>query len=105
MQRADRVLAMLGMAARAGAIVPGTERVREAARSGSLRLAVVAADASANSRDKLLPLLMGRDVPHVVRYSRVELGGAVGRSALGAVGIVDAALAGRLTVLLEEDGR
>ncbi|HSJ07829.1 MAG TPA: ribosomal L7Ae/L30e/S12e/Gadd45 family protein [Longimicrobiales bacterium] len=105
MQRADRVLAMLGMAARAGAVVPGTERVREAARAGTLRLAVVAADASANSRDKLLPLLAGRDVPHVVRYSRVELGGAVGRSALGAVGIVDAALAGRLRDLLEEDGR
>jgi ribosomal protein L7Ae-like RNA K-turn-binding protein len=105
MQQADRVLAMLGLAARAGAIVPGTERVREAARGGTLQLALVAADASANSRDKLLPLLMRREVPHVVRYSRLELGGAVGRSALGAVGIVDAALAGRLMDLLKEDGR
>jgi hypothetical protein len=33
----DRSLALLGMATRAGAVVPGTERVREAARSGSLR--------------------------------------------------------------------
>jgi ribosomal protein L7Ae-like RNA K-turn-binding protein len=45
------------MATRAGAVMPGTERVREAARGGHAPLAVMASDASDNSRGKLLPLL------------------------------------------------
>jgi ribosomal protein L7Ae-like RNA K-turn-binding protein len=102
MVAADRFLSLLGMATRAGAVVPGTERVREAARNATLRLAVIAADASDNSRGKLLPLLDARAVPYVIRFDRVELGAAVGRSPLGAVGVLDKALADRLQVLLRD---
>ncbi|HSJ09144.1 MAG TPA: ribosomal L7Ae/L30e/S12e/Gadd45 family protein [Longimicrobiales bacterium] len=90
---------MLGMAARAGAVVPGTERVRLAARSGELRFAVIAADVSENSLDKLLPTLAARGISHVVRYDRGELGAAVGRGPLSAVGVLDAKLADRLQAL------
>jgi ribosomal protein L7Ae-like RNA K-turn-binding protein len=99
----DRALGLLGMATRAGAVVPGTERVREAARAGTLRLAVVALDASENSRGKLLPLLAARGISHVIRYERNELGAAVGRGPLGAVGVLDAALADRLRVLMGDE--
>jgi ribosomal protein L7Ae-like RNA K-turn-binding protein len=102
MVAADRFLSLLGMATRAGAVVPGTERVREAARNETLRLAVIAADASDNSRGKLVPLLDARAVPYVIRFDRVELGAAVGRSPLGAVGVLDKALADRLQVLLRD---
>jgi ribosomal protein L7Ae-like RNA K-turn-binding protein len=103
MPATDRVLSMLGMAMRAGAVVPGTERVREAARGDSLQLAVIAADASANTRAKLLPLLAARGITQVVRYKRAELGAAVGRGPLGAVGVLDRALADRLLGLLDGD--
>jgi ribosomal protein L7Ae-like RNA K-turn-binding protein len=99
----DRALGLLGMATRAGAVVPGTERVREAARAGTLRLAVVALDASENSRGKLLPLLAARGISHVIRFERNELGAAVGRGPLGAVGVLDAALADRLRVLMGDE--
>ncbi|HEX6307923.1 MAG TPA: ribosomal L7Ae/L30e/S12e/Gadd45 family protein [Longimicrobiales bacterium] len=99
----DRALALLGMATRAGAVMPGTERVREAARAGTLRLAVIAADASGNSRGKLLPLLAARGISHVIRFERSELGAAVGRGPLSAVGVVDGALAARLLALLAGD--
>jgi ribosomal protein L7Ae-like RNA K-turn-binding protein len=102
MQAADRALGLLGMSARAGAVVPGTGRVREAARGGSLRLAVLATDASENSRDKLVPLLEATGIPHVFRYDRNELGTAVGRSPLSAVGILDEGLADRLLALLRD---
>lgn len=103
MPATDRVLGMLGMAMRAGAVVPGTERVREAARGDSLQLALIAADASANTRGKLLPLLAARGITHVVRYERAELGAAVGRGPLGAVGVLDRMLADRLLGLLDGD--
>jgi ribosomal protein L7Ae-like RNA K-turn-binding protein len=100
MPAADRALGLLGMATRAGAAVPGTDRVREAARAGTLRLAVLATDASDNSRGKLLPLLAARGISHVMRYDRVALGAAVGRGPLSAVGVLDAGLADRLQTLL-----
>lgn len=96
------MLGLLGMATRAGAVVPGTDRVREAARAGTLRLAVMASDASDNSRGKLLPLLEARGISHVIRYERNELGAAIGRGPLSAVGVVDAALADRLLALLDD---
>jgi ribosomal protein L7Ae-like RNA K-turn-binding protein len=93
------------MATRAGSVVPGTERVREAARAGTLQLAVVASDASENSRGKLLPLLIARGISHVIRYERDELGAAIGRGPVSAVGVTDAALAARLETLMVAEGR
>ena len=98
----DRTLGFLGMAARAGAIVTGTDRVREAARGEGLRLVLLATDASENSREKLVPLLTARGISHVIRYERNELGAAVGRGPLSAVGVLDRALADRLQVLLRD---
>jgi ribosomal protein L7Ae-like RNA K-turn-binding protein len=100
MREADPVLALLGLATRAGAVVPGTARVREAVAAGTLGYVVVAADASANAQDKLLPLLERRAVPHVVRYERATLGGAVGKAGLSAVGIADRGFAVKLEDLI-----
>jgi len=97
--REVELLRLLGLAARAGAVVPGSERVREAARAGSLRFAVVAADASGYRRDRLVPLLAGLAIPHVVAFDRLRIGHAVGRAPLGAVGITGDAFAGRLAAL------
>ena len=91
---------MLGMATRAGTVIPGTGRVRDAARAGTLRLAIVASDASENSRAKLLPLLAARGISHVIRYQRDELGAAIGRGPVSAAGVLDEALASRLVALL-----
>jgi ribosomal protein L7Ae-like RNA K-turn-binding protein len=93
---------MLGLAARAGAVVPGTDRVRVAARSGSLHFVLVASDLSDNSRDKLLPLLEARQIPYAIVSDRDALGGAVGRAPLSALGIMERKLALRVRELLEE---
>jgi ribosomal protein L7Ae-like RNA K-turn-binding protein len=89
----EAALQLLGLAARAGALLPGTERVREAARRGAVHFVIVAADTSENSNDKLLPLLEKRGVPHVVAFTRAELGVAVGHAPLSAVGITQKSLA------------
>lgn len=97
----EAALRLLGLAARAGALLPGTERVREAARRGTVRFAIVAADTSDNSNDKLLPLLSKSGVPHVVAFTRAELGAAVGHAPLSAVGITQESLAGQIAIALE----
>ena len=93
---------MLGLAARAGAVLPGTDRVREAARSDSLHFVLIASDLSDNSRDKLLPLLNARQIPYAIVSDRDALGGAVGRAPLSALGITEKKLALRVKQLLEE---
>lgn len=99
-----RALGLLGLAARARAAVPGTERVRDAARRGVVEFVVLAADASENSRGKLLPLLTRLEIPHETRFERSRLGAAVGRAPVSAVGLTDASLAARLREVLRMAG-
>lgn len=91
---------MLGLAARAGAVVPGTDRVREAARGGGLEFVLVAADASDNSRDKLLPLLQSRQISHAVLFDRAALGAAIGKAPVSALGITEEKLASRVKEMI-----
>lgn len=97
------MLQLLGLAARAGAVVPGTQPVREAVRAGRIRFALVAEDLTATGRDKLVPLLEGREVSYALGYTRAELGQAVGRGPLAAVGVTNAGFARRLRSLVEHE--
>jgi ribosomal protein L7Ae-like RNA K-turn-binding protein len=100
----DPVLQLLGLAARAGALVPGTQLVREAVRAGRVHFALVASDLTATGRDKLVPMLESREVAYGVVYSRAELGRAVGRGPLAGLGVTDEGFARRFRVLLETAG-
>ena len=97
---AERVPGLVGLAARAGAIIGGTERVREAVRDGQVKFAIVARDASANTRDKLLPLMAARGVTVVERFTRNALGEAIGRSPVSVIGVTEAALAERIRAVV-----
>lgn len=104
LRTAEPVLRLLGLAARAGGVVPGTDRVRIAVRREELQFVLVAGDASANAQDKLLPLLESRRVPYRTAFTRAEIGAAVGRSPLSAVGLIDASLAKRVSELIDPSG-
>ena len=88
-----KVAGLLGLGARGRLVVVGVEQVREAAKRGKLRLAVVAPDVSRHSKDKMLPLLKARHVTIVEGPSASALGAAVGRETTAVVGIVDRDLA------------
>ncbi|MGH7655513.1 MAG: L7Ae/L30e/S12e/Gadd45 family ribosomal protein [Gemmatimonadaceae bacterium] len=88
-----RVLGLAGLGVRGRLAVIGVERVREAASKGTLKLAIVARDASKNSLDKVVPLLEAKRVRIVDGVSAASLGAAVGRDATAVIGIVDAQLA------------
>lgn len=88
-----KVLGLAGLGVRGRLAVIGVERVREAAAKGTLKLAIVARDASKNSLDKVVPLLEAKRVRIVDGISAASLGAAVGRDATAVIGIVDAQLA------------
>ena len=100
-----RLVGLLGLGARGRLAVIGVDRVREAAFKGVLALAVVATDASENSKAKLLPLLKARRVKVIDGPGTQVLGQAVGREQTAAVGITDRQLAKGIRELMNEGRR
>jgi ribosomal protein L7Ae-like RNA K-turn-binding protein len=87
------LLRLLGLGLRGRLVVVGVDQVRKAALAGKLSLAVVAADVSSNSRDKIVPLLTARGIKMIETASTTALGAAVGRETTAVVGVLDAKLA------------
>lgn len=88
-----RLLDMLGLAARARKVIAGTAAVRAGVREDKVVLVLTAGDVAKTQVAKLLPLLEARQVRYHSVVTRAELGRAVGRSPVGAVGITDRQLA------------
>lgn len=89
----EPLLRLVGLGARGRLVVSGVELTRKAALDRKLQLAVVAADASQNSRDKFVPLLTARRIKMIEVPSTTALGGAVGRETTAVVGVLDEQLA------------
>lgn len=88
-----KVIGLVGLGLRGRLAVVGVQQVRDAAKRGRLKVALVAADASQNSLDKITGLLAARSVPVIDSLSARELGAVAGRDAVAAVGVTDAGLA------------
>ena len=90
----DPVLAALGLAARAGRVAIGTRSVLEAARSGEVRLVLVASDATENAVARVAGAV--EELPVLRRGEKVELGRAIGRGPTVVVGVRDRGLAEKM---------
>ena len=100
--RERKLLRLVGLGVRGRLAVVGVNQVRDAALHGKLSLAVIAPDASANSVDKVVPLLRARRVRMIEGPSAAELGAAVGREATAVVGVTDGQLARGIRDIVEE---
>jgi ribosomal protein L7Ae-like RNA K-turn-binding protein len=100
--RASSVYQLLGLARRAGAVVPGASAVREAVRSGEAKLVLPAGDASIARLDKVRRIVERCSVPQASLGDRAGLGAAVGKGPISAVAVTSAALADRVLAELGE---
>ena len=96
-----RLLRLVGLGLRGRGAVVGVERVREGVKKNKVAFAIVAADASRNSLDKIVPLLNARRIRFVEVPSAAELGGVAGRESAAVIGIVDRQLAKGIRSLVE----
>lgn len=92
-----KALGLVGLGLRGRLAVVGVQQVRDAAKHGRLRLALIASDASRNSLDKVSGLLRARGVPVIGSFTGAELGGVSGRESVAAIGVADAGLASGIT--------
>ena len=98
-----KVLRLLGLGVRGRLAVVGVQQVRDAALRGKLALAVVAADASTNSRSKVVPLLKARRIRLIEGPSASELGAAAGKETTAAIGVVDRNLADGIRAIVDQE--
>jgi ribosomal protein L7Ae-like RNA K-turn-binding protein len=94
----------VGLGIRGRLAVVGVQQVRDAAKRGKLRLALVAADASRNSLNKVLPLLAARKVAVIENLTSADLAAVCGRESVAAIGVLDAGLAKGIRSALMADG-
>ena len=84
-------LGLLGIAKKAGKIVPGTERVRDSIRAGGdIRIVFVAGDVSENTEKRIVNCCDYYEVKCVMTQIPSEkLGTAVGSGICACVGVTD----------------
>lgn len=99
----SKALNYLSLARKAGRIELGEEPVGAAARAQHARLVVVASDASDHTWRRAQSFVSGTDQQCVrVRFTKDEMGQAVGRTSLALAAITDVALALAFLKALEE---
>lgn len=100
-----KVLGLVGLGLRGRLAVVGVQQVRDAAKRGKLKIALVASDASQNSLDKVDALLLARKVATVRDFSGRELGEVAGREVVAVIGVSDAGLAKGIADAISADSR
>lgn len=90
----DRVLSLMGLARKAGALVFGYEAVKKALMNGDAVMAFEADDASERGKDKLYH--HSNDLPVYTYFTREELGHLIGQEAGVHVGILKSKVATQL---------
>ena len=96
----DRLIRLIGLGLRAGRVVVGVTGVRAGLQRGSVHCVVLAADASARTRDKVERLARARGIPLLSGPVADQLGARLGRAPVQAVGVEDGALARGLVASL-----
>lgn len=100
-----KVLGLVGLGLRGRLAVVGVQQVRDAAKRGKLKIALVASDASQNSLDKVESLLAARKVTIIQSFSGRELGEVAGRELVAVIGVSDAGLARGIANAISADSR
>ena len=89
MTQKDRVLSMLGMAAKAGKVESGEFSTERAVKKGRGRLVIVAEDASDNTKKMFTNMCKYYEVPMVVFGTKEELGHWIGKAYRASICILD----------------
>ena len=94
-----KFLRLLGMARRAGRLESGSFLTERAVRAGKAALVVIAEDASENTRKDLENLCHYYKVPFYIKFSKAELGSALGEEERVSSAVTDAGFAAELKKL------
>lgn len=89
----DRVLAMLGIAAKAGNVASGEFSTEKAVKEGKAYLVIVAEDASDNTKKNFRNMTDYYHVPMAVYSNKEALGHSIGKEIRASLAVVSEGLA------------
>ena len=89
----DKVLSMLGLAAKAGRVVSGEFSTEKAVKAQKAYLVIVAEDASANTRKRFKDMCSYYQVPILFMETREILGKVIGKEFRASIAVLDAGFA------------
>jgi ribosomal protein L7Ae-like RNA K-turn-binding protein len=85
----NKTYSMISLANKAGKLVTGEDAVRNSIRNGKVKLAIVAEDASDNTKKRFMSSAAFYNVPLVIWGMKEELGSCIGKSERSVLGITD----------------
>ena len=98
----DKVLSMIGMAARAGNIASGEFSTEKAVKSGKAYLVVLAKDASQNTKKHFSDMCAFRGTPYYEYADKTQLGNCIGKEYRASLAVTEEHLAGAIIKRLME---
>lgn len=85
----DKVLAMIGLAQKAGKIVSGEFATEKAVKTGTAALVIVAEDSSDNTKKMFSNMCMYYEIPIYFYSNKEALGHAIGRQFRASLAVLD----------------
>ena len=99
----DKILAMAGLARRAGKAVSGEFAVEKSVKTGKAMLVLLAEDASANTKKKFRNMCAWYNVPIYEHSDKEALGKSQGHEIRSGMAVEDAGMAASIIRLLEAE--
>ena len=99
----DKILAMAGLARRAGKAVSGEFAVEKSVKTGKAMLVLLASDASANTKKKFRNMCAWYSVPVYEHSDKEALGKSQGYEIRSGMAVEDAGMAASIIRLLEAE--
>ena len=100
----NKILSLLGLAARARVVVSGGFMTEKAVKDGKARLVIVSGDPSDNTKKDFKNMCEFYHVPMFVYSTKEELGHAIGKELRSSLAVTDAGFAKNLIGHLEAAG-
>ncbi|TCS82983.1 YlxQ family RNA-binding protein [Tepidibacillus fermentans] len=101
MNKFDKILSFLGLAAKARKIITGEELVVNAIQEQKVFFVLLSTDASENIKKKILNKCEYYQIPYRIQFSREQLGHAIGKTSRVVIGITDFGFSKKLQELTE----
>ncbi len=91
---------MLSLCQRAGMLITGEDSVEISIKNGSVRIVIIASDASENTRARFINKCRFYNIPYYIFSSKDELSRMIGKFNRTVFGITDENFASRLSQLI-----
>lgn len=96
-------LKFLGLAKRAGKILEGYNKCEENIKKHEVYLIILSEDASENTLNKFLKYGNKYDISVIIKYSKEDLGKAIGVDEIKIIGVKDKNISEKLISINQED--